>query len=91
MPEAAGALPTVSNGGKTYTFTVPKKYQFSPPSNQYVTANTFKFVINRLANPAMQSPAVPFLADIAGAQEVLDGKAKTVSGARRPGTSSRSR
>src|SRR3954466_14943499 len=25
VPEAAGALPTVSNGGKTYTFTVPKK------------------------------------------------------------------
>jgi peptide/nickel transport system substrate-binding protein len=80
VPEAAGALPTVSNSGKTYTFTVPKKYQFSPPSNQYVTANTFKFVINRLANPTMQSPAAPFLNDIAGAQAVLDGKAKSVSG-----------
>jgi peptide/nickel transport system substrate-binding protein len=80
VPEAAAALPTVSNSGKTYTFTVPKKYQFSPPSNQFVTANTFKFVINRLANPTMQSPAAPFLNDIAGAQEVLDGKAKSVSG-----------
>jgi peptide/nickel transport system substrate-binding protein len=80
VPEAAAALPTVSNSGKTYTFTVPKKYQFSPPSNQFVTAKTFQFVINRLANPKMQSPAVPFLADIAGAQAVIDGKAKSVSG-----------
>ena len=81
VPEAAAALPTVSNSGKTYTFTVtPKKYQFSPPSNQYVTAKTFKFVINRLANPAMQSPAAPFMNDIVGAQAMLDGKAKSVSG-----------
>src|SRR4051812_10318355 len=80
VPEAAAALPTVSNGGKTYVFTVPKKYQFSPPSSQFVTAKTFQFVINRLANPKMQSPAAPFLNDIVGAQAVLDGKATSVSG-----------
>ena len=81
VPEAAAALPTVSNSGKTYTFTVtPKKFQFSPPSNQYVSAKTFQFVINRLANPKMQSPAAPFLNDIVGAQAMLDGKAKSVSG-----------
>src|SRR3954447_26188448 len=80
-PEAAAALPTVSNSGKTYTFTVtPKKFQFSPPSKQFVSANTFAFVINRLANPKMQSPAAPFLNDIVGAQAVLDGKATSVSG-----------
>jgi len=81
VPEAAAALPTVSNGGKTYTFTItPKKFQFSPPSNQYVSAKTFAFVINRLANPTMQSPAVAFMGDIVGAQAVIDGKAKSVSG-----------
>src|SRR5690349_14666097 len=80
-PEAAAALPKVSNSGKTYTFTVtPHKYQFSPPSNQWVSAKTFQFVINRLANPKMQSPAAPFLNDIVGAQDMLDGKAQSVSG-----------
>jgi len=79
-PEAAQAMPTVSKNGKTYTFTVPKKYQFSPPSNQFVTAKTFQFVLNRLANPKMQSPAVAFMSDIVGVQSVVDGKATSISG-----------
>jgi ABC-type oligopeptide transport system substrate-binding subunit len=87
VPEAATALPSVSKDGKTYTFTVPAgKFKFSPPSNQPVTAGTFKFVINRLANPKMQSPAQPFLADIVGAQDVIDGKASSVSGVKVSGT-----
>jgi len=87
QPEAAAGLPTVSNNGKTYTFTVaPKKFQFSPPSNEFVSAGTFKFVINRLANPTMQSPAAPFISDIVGAQAVLDGKAKSISGIKAKGT-----
>jgi len=80
-PEAASALPKVSKGGKVYTFNVPpNRYKFSPPSKQGVTAKTFKFVIERIANPEMQSPFQPFIADIVGAQAVLDGKAKTISG-----------
>jgi ABC-type oligopeptide transport system substrate-binding subunit len=84
IAEAAQALPTVSKDGKTYTFVVPPgKFKFSPPSNQPVTAKTFSFVIDRLANPKMQSPAQPFLSDIVGAQAVIDstsGNPKHVSG-----------
>jgi peptide/nickel transport system substrate-binding protein len=83
IPEAASALPVVSNGGKTYTFTVPAgKYKFSPPSNQLVTANTFKTTMYRLLNPAMQSPAAAggFYNDIVGANDYINGKSKSISG-----------
>ncbi len=83
IPEAASALPVVSNGGKTYTFTVPAgKYKFSPPSNKPVTANTFKTTMYRLLNPAMQSPAAAggFYNDIVGANDYINGKSKSISG-----------
>jgi len=83
IPEAASALPVVSNGGKTYTFTVPpNKFKFSPPSNQGVTANTFKKTFYRLLNPAMQSPAAAggFYNDIVGADDYINGKSKSIAG-----------
>ncbi len=80
QPEVAASMPTVSADGKTYTFTIRDGFKFSPPSNEAVTAETFKFVINRNLSPDMQSPAAPFMEDIVGAQEVLDGKAKEASG-----------
>ncbi len=85
VPEAAGGFPRVSNSGKTYDFNV--RAGFTKFSNgQKVTAGTFKYAIERLANPKMQSPAAPFIADIAGAQAKLDGKAQSVSGVRVKGS-----
>ncbi len=80
VPEVAASMPTISNDGKTYTFTVREGFRFSPPSTQEVTAETFKFVINRNLNPTMQSSSAPFIEDIVGAKAVLDGKAKEASG-----------
>jgi peptide/nickel transport system substrate-binding protein len=78
-PEAATAMPEVSADGKTYTFTVAPGNKFSDGSGE-VTAETFKFAIERDLNPKMQSPAAGFISDIVGAQEFVDGKAKNVSG-----------
>ncbi len=79
-PEAATALPKVSNGGKTYDFTVNASFtKFS--NGQPVTAQNFKAAIERNADPKMQSPSFPFMNDIAGVTAKYDGKAKTVSGA----------
>ena len=77
-PEVATAFPKVSDGGKTYTFTVRKGYRFS--TGQPVTAQSFADALDRDASPALQSPAQAFLSDIVGAQDVFDGKAKTISG-----------
>jgi len=51
VPEAAAAAPTVSPDGLHYTFTVPdkgKRFKFSPPSNEWVTAASFQRAFERL-------------------------------------------
>ena len=45
--EVAEALPRRSADGKTYTFTIRKGLRFSPPSNEPITARTFKHTIER--------------------------------------------
>ena len=80
VPEVAQDMPTVSSDGKTYTFRIRPGFKFSPPSNEEVTAETFRFVINRNLSPKLQSPSSSFIADIVGAQDVLDGKAARASG-----------
>ena len=79
QPEVAAGLPIVSNGGKTYTFTVRSGYKFS--NGQPVTAANFKMAIDRLAQPKLAS-STSFLGSdiIVGMQTVLDGKASSVSG-----------
>ena len=51
VPDAARATPTVSDGGRTYTFLIRRGLRFSPPSNQLVTAETFKYSIERSLSP----------------------------------------
>jgi ABC-type oligopeptide transport system substrate-binding subunit len=67
-PEAAAGFPKVSNGGKTYDFTV--KAGFTKFSNgQPVTAANFKAAFDRDADPKMQSPALPFFSDVVGSDK----------------------
>jgi oligopeptide transport system substrate-binding protein len=80
QPEAAAGFPVISKDGKRYTITVKPGYKFS--DGKPVTAANFAFAINRALNPAMQSPAAPFITGIVGAQAVLDKKANTASGVR---------
>jgi len=80
VPDAATALPTVSDGGRRYAFTIRSGYRFSPPSAQTVSAETFRFSIERVLNPTMRSPGAGFVSDIVGAAAYNAGKAKHVSG-----------
>jgi len=82
VPEVASKF-TVSNGGKRYTFFIRKGFQFSDGSK--VTANNFKFAINRTANHDLASPGAQFITDptgtnIVGAKDVNDGHGTNVSG-----------
>jgi peptide/nickel transport system substrate-binding protein len=79
-PEVAQALPRTSDGGKTYTFTIRPGFRFSPPSNEPVTAATFKYVIERTLDRRMNSPARLFAGDIAGEDAYEAGKAEHISG-----------
>jgi len=82
VPEVASHF-TVSNGGKKYVFTIRKGFKFSDGSP--VTANSFKYAINRTANHDLASPGAQFITDptgtnIVGAKAVNDGNGTNVSG-----------
>jgi oligopeptide transport system substrate-binding protein len=82
VPEVASHF-TVGNGGKKYTFFIRKGFKFSDGSA--VTANSFKYAINRTANHDLASPGAQFITDptgtnIVGAKAVNDGNGTNVSG-----------
>jgi peptide/nickel transport system substrate-binding protein len=79
-PEVASALPAVAHNGKTYTFRIRQGFRFSPPSNQPVTAQTFKATIERTLNPKMGSPIDYEFADVVGAAAYMAGKTGHISG-----------
>ncbi len=67
IPEVAQALPPRSPDGKTYTFTIRPGFRFSPPSNQPVTAQTFKDTIERSLDPRMHSAPAPTISPTSSA------------------------
>ena len=81
-PEVAAAMPSVSRDGRTYTFHVRPGYRFSPPSNEKVTAQTFKSSIERALSPGFgeDAPGYFVLSDVVGAKAFHDGDAQDISG-----------
>src|SRR5688500_1640643 len=62
-PMAAQGMPRVSNNGKRYTITIKQGFKFS--NGQAVTSASFKRAFDRAKNAKLQSPASPFLDDVA--------------------------
>jgi ABC-type transport system substrate-binding protein len=85
-PEIAAAMPTISNGGRRYTFRIRPGFRFSPPSNEPVTAETFQHSFERELSPKNGNPGGPELAsDIRGASAYMAGKSPHISGIRAHG------
>ena len=80
IPEVARSYPTVSKDGRTYTFELKRTFRFQ--TGAPVTAQSFADAFNRDANPAMDSGAQEYLHGIVGADAVIAGTAKTISGVR---------
>jgi len=80
IPEVARSLPARSADGKTYTFTIRPGFRFSPPSNKPVTAETFRYTIERSLSPGMDNGSARGFADIAGEAAYSAGKAPHISG-----------
>ena len=76
--EAAAGMPLISDDGKTYTIMVEPGFKFSDGTP--VTAANFAYAINRDLRPQMVSPAIDFIRDIVGADDVINGKTTTASG-----------
>ena len=82
QPEVASGY-KVSRDGRTYTFTIRQGFRFSDGAP--VTAKSFAYAIDRVANHDLASPGAPFITDpngtnIVGAIAVNAGKATHVSG-----------
>jgi DNA-binding SARP family transcriptional activator/ABC-type transport system substrate-binding protein len=90
VPEVAEDFPEVSDGGRTFTFTIRKGFRFSPPSDyevtapsdEEVTAESFRHAIERAVKLAklFGDPLFPPLSNIVGAQAYYDAKTLHVSG-----------
>jgi peptide/nickel transport system substrate-binding protein len=80
VPEIAEAVPTATKGGTTYTFKIRPGFRFSPPSNEEVTAATFKATLERELDPRMKSPLAGGLSGIVGYDAYVAGKTRRLSG-----------
>ncbi len=78
IPGLATALPTVSDGGKTYTVTLRKGLVFS--NGQPVKASDFPYSIERSIKIPWGGAGQFYAGTIAGALAYEKGKAKTISG-----------
>jgi DNA-binding SARP family transcriptional activator len=82
VPEVAAALPAVSRSARTFTFRVRSGFRFSPPSNQRLTARTFKYTIERALSPNLgaQAEAMELASDIVGVRAYRARAAPHISG-----------
>jgi peptide/nickel transport system substrate-binding protein len=71
-------LPVMSDGGKTYTFTLRSGITFS--NGNPITAADIEYTWLRMLSPALASPADGFFTDIVGAADYSAGKTKTIPG-----------
>jgi serine/threonine-protein kinase len=81
-PEVAAAMPALSADGRTYTFRIRPGFRFSPPSNEPVTAETFRYSIERALSPKLgtEAPGFGYVGDIEGAGAFHAGRAAHISG-----------
>jgi oligopeptide transport system substrate-binding protein len=87
IPLLADGMPTVSNGGKTYTFKLHSGVKFIKPDGtplRDMTADDVVASINRVLDPKLKPSASPvaaaFFGNIVGATDVIGGKAATAPG-----------
>jgi len=82
VPEVAKALPVVSDGGRTYTFAIRKGFRFSPPSNEQVTAESFRHAVERSIRltKLFGDQLSPPLDNVVGAQRFYAGETAHISG-----------
>jgi len=78
VPDLAETLPDVREGGTLYAFKVRADARFSAPLRRHIDATDFKYSLERLF--VVNSPSVPFFSAIVGAEDVLAGRTKALSG-----------
>jgi class 3 adenylate cyclase len=81
VPEVAAEMPSLSADRRTYAFTIRPDFKFSPPSNEVVTAETFRHTLERALSPIIEDgPGPQFFSDIVGVEEYRSGATPNISG-----------
>lgn len=85
VPDLATALPTTSDGGLTWTFTIRPNIHYAPPLQSVsVTSGDFVRALTREATSATAASYPFYYSAIQGFDDVSSGKAKTISGLSTP-------
>jgi peptide/nickel transport system substrate-binding protein len=78
--DLATEVPSPTDRGLTYTYTLRQGVKFGPPVNRVVTSKDVAYAMNRLANPNDGGQYSFYYTVIKGWDAVANGTAKTVSG-----------
>jgi ABC-type transport system substrate-binding protein len=78
VPDLAESMPAVCEGGTLFCFKVRTAARFDEPVRRHITAEDFKYSIERLFR--VGSPGANFYRDIVGADEVLAGRDSILPG-----------
>ncbi|HYH58455.1 MAG TPA: BTAD domain-containing putative transcriptional regulator [Thermoleophilaceae bacterium] len=84
-PEAAVGEPSITKGGRRYTFRVRPGLRFSPPSDEPVTAAAYARAVERALHPRMGSYAASVMRDVKGADAYAAGRTHRIAGLRATG------
>jgi ABC-type transport system substrate-binding protein len=78
VPELARSFPRISRAGRTYTFQLRQGVRFS--NGALVTGHDLAHALDRILDPTMKSGLAGSFTNIVGAEDVLEGRAKRLSG-----------
>lgn len=85
QPDLATELPTVSDDGLTYTFTIRDGVTFGPPyQDTEITSQSFINALEREANPKVGAGYPFYYSIIEGFDDFSEGKADSISGLNAP-------
>jgi peptide/nickel transport system substrate-binding protein len=87
VPDIATAVPSPTNGGRTYTFHLKAGVKFGPPVNRTVTSADVLYAMERLANPKDGGEWGFDFKQIVGWDAYAAGKTKSISGIETPNAS----
>jgi len=85
--DLATDVPKPTDNGLTYTYHLRPGVKFGPPINRAVTAKDVVYAMNRLADPGDGAEYAFYYSVVKGFDDVVNKKAKTVSGITAPNNS----
>jgi peptide/nickel transport system substrate-binding protein len=84
VPDLATAVPSPTDGGKTYTFHLKAGVRFGPPVDRVLTSQDVRYALERLANPKDGGQQAIVFNRIVGWNAYAAGKTEAISGISTP-------